>query len=100
MNEWQLASIIVIGLLSIIGFIFTWGWNIIQETKKSVHSRIGAVETELSKAIDLGTDNRKQLMSYSDMTFVRKDVHSVEYTNLIAQIHGLELKIDKHFNGK
>lgn len=100
MNEWQLASIIVIGLVTVIGFIFNWGWNVIQETKKSVHARIGALEEDMNKAIDSGTDNRNKTMSYVDMTFVRKDVHSIEYTNLMAQIHALEMKIDKHFNGK
>jgi hypothetical protein len=100
MNEWQLASIIVIGLVTVIGFIFHWGWNVIQETKKSIHSRIGSLETDMNILSDKGSKTHEELYRYMDNIFVRKDVHSVEYHNLIAQIHALELKIDKYFNGK
>jgi len=106
---------IATGLIAIISFIFIWGWRVIMSVKDSAHTRIdrvGARITDLEhnhsdfekdvinrleeiKNNISGKADRENMFKYMDATFVRKDVHCVEYSALTTKMNEIDEKLEK-----
>lgn len=61
MNEWFIVSGAMILLITIVGFIFGWGWKVIQDVKKSAHARIERLEDDFK---DMEHDCTTRLTTY------------------------------------
>ncbi len=78
MNEWIVAAGAITLFITVSGFIFGWGWKIIQDVKKSAHKRIDNVVQDM-KDLETGCNNRLA-------TYVNKD-----------DVNRIEKKVDNGF---
>lgn len=92
MELWQIAGLVFGALVTFLAFSFGVVWKLMQEVKKSVHSRINLLERTVDHV-------QKDCISsasikYVNDTFVRKDMHTLEYTTLLNKIEELAKKMD------
>lgn len=79
MNEWVVAAGAITVFVTVSGFIFGWGWKIIQDVKKSAHKRIDNVVEDM-KDLENGCKSRLD-------TYVNKE-----------DVNRIEKKVDEGFN--
>jgi hypothetical protein len=75
MNEWLIVAGAITLFITISGFIFGWGWKIIQDVKDSAHKRIGRLEEEFK---DMEKTCNLRLATYVNKDDVRLIDHRME----------------------
>jgi len=97
MNDWALISGAVVLILTVIGFIFKWGWNIIQDVKKGVHARVERCEHVVDGIID--ACNKKKEDYISNKAFDRFEHHlNTKFDGMNNNINHLTTRIDDFIN--
>jgi len=99
MNEWIIASGVLTLFLMVVGFIFKWGWNIIQDVKKSAHARLDRLEIrqhELDRNCSERKDNVNDNLN-TGFTQVRNEM-TTGFGNINGRIDGLILTLNGRKN--
>ena len=89
MDNLQLASIVGGGLITLFSFSFGIFWKLLKNTEESINKRIDGLVSSYGQLTE------KARLDYVDITFVRKDVHTLEYMNLFREIRSVDEKLDK-----
>jgi hypothetical protein len=98
MNEWGFIAGGITLFITISGFIFGWGWKIIQDVKNSAHKRIDRVETRVNdykKDIDEKTNG---FAKQSDITEIA-DSMSKQHGELASRVDNFRGEVTGQFAG-
>lgn len=92
MSELQIALSVGAGLIALMGFSFGVFWKIISSVKLELGGRCDDMQTEITSLQEKVSD--KMPYTYGDLTYQRKDTHTLEVSNLMLAISNLTKKFD------